>query len=222
MSEKLLPCPFCGGTEVELKNTHTASFWVECSSCGCEISGEHFDGPRRDDRFSYSEQPQGKFEAKLEELHPEYKRAALSAIARWNSRAAPLAQAPVALLEGPKNGILVEPDDMRFLMQQAGIGEGYDEGDAAGIVLWIGETIDRDGDMEIRTYGLQAYNVEVPEEGSVCIVELERPTPISAKEEGRPVLPHRSGGGLTPAASDSGHMQIAMQRATAASEEPGS
>ena len=31
------PCPFCGHRDVELANTHTPYYWMECRSCGCEI-----------------------------------------------------------------------------------------------------------------------------------------------------------------------------------------
>lgn len=91
----LLPCPFCGSAYApRLRNTHTASFWVSCSDedggCGAEASGQFFPGPRRRTRFGYDpEAPEGsKFDARtLDELHPEYRRAAESAIAAWNRRA---------------------------------------------------------------------------------------------------------------------------------------
>lgn len=38
---KLKPCPFCGNRELEVTNTHTASYWVECLECGAEVSGEY-------------------------------------------------------------------------------------------------------------------------------------------------------------------------------------
>lgn len=41
-NDKLKPCPFCGGEDLELQNTHTASYWIECLSCGCELHGEAF------------------------------------------------------------------------------------------------------------------------------------------------------------------------------------
>jgi len=91
----LLPCPFCGSADApRLKNTHTASFWVSCSEedggCGAKASGQFFPGPSRRTRFCYEpEEPEGsKFYARtLGELHPEYRRAAKSAIAAWNRRA---------------------------------------------------------------------------------------------------------------------------------------
>lgn len=30
-------CPFCGGDNITLNNTWTASYWVECSDCGAEM-----------------------------------------------------------------------------------------------------------------------------------------------------------------------------------------
>lgn len=85
----LLPCPFCGGTDLELSNTHTPSFRVECHGCEASSHGEYFESPRkRNTRFSYSANPQGEFEAAYADLWPEYRQAADSAIARWNSRQA--------------------------------------------------------------------------------------------------------------------------------------
>ena len=39
----VLRCPFCGGDDIELKNTHTASYWIECK-CGAEMHGRPFPG----------------------------------------------------------------------------------------------------------------------------------------------------------------------------------
>lgn len=33
----LLPCPFCGSSDLEVENTHTPSYTVECA-CGAERS----------------------------------------------------------------------------------------------------------------------------------------------------------------------------------------
>jgi len=35
----VLPCPFCGSADVELRNTHTASYWMACNECGAEHHG---------------------------------------------------------------------------------------------------------------------------------------------------------------------------------------
>lgn len=34
-------CPFCGSYDIELCNTHTPSYWVECEGCGAQIHGPH-------------------------------------------------------------------------------------------------------------------------------------------------------------------------------------
>ncbi len=34
----LKPCPFCGDKTAELANTHSPSYWIECGTCGAEIS----------------------------------------------------------------------------------------------------------------------------------------------------------------------------------------
>lgn len=38
--ETLLPCPFCGAEDLELVNTHTPSYWVECETCRAEAHGD--------------------------------------------------------------------------------------------------------------------------------------------------------------------------------------
>ncbi|MBC8719260.1 Lar family restriction alleviation protein [Ochrobactrum sp. Marseille-Q0166] len=84
--QTLKPCPFCGGTNVDVSNTWTPSFWVECDDCSAQVHGESFQGPERKDRFSYSKSPINSFEATFEQLHPEYQSAAKSAIDAWNTR----------------------------------------------------------------------------------------------------------------------------------------
>lgn len=64
--DKLLPCPFCGSEDLELNNTHTACYWVECSQCGAEVSGTAI--------YSDSDKPEDHLEA------------AKSAISAWNRR----------------------------------------------------------------------------------------------------------------------------------------
>lgn len=39
--DRLMPCPFCGGWDMELQNTHTACYWISCS-CGVEVHGKAF------------------------------------------------------------------------------------------------------------------------------------------------------------------------------------
>jgi hypothetical protein len=93
---ELLPCPFCGGHNLEIANTHTPSFWVQCNDCEAQVSGGYFKGPQRDTKFSYSDDPQGPYEAGFNDLHPEYKKAALSAIHAWNNRVAPPTSTAIA------------------------------------------------------------------------------------------------------------------------------
>lgn len=37
--QKLKPCPFCGGI-AEMENTHTPSYWVECTDCNCQVGDQ--------------------------------------------------------------------------------------------------------------------------------------------------------------------------------------
>ena len=39
---KLLPCPFCGSENLEVCNTHTPIFWVNCFDCEGQAHGEYF------------------------------------------------------------------------------------------------------------------------------------------------------------------------------------
>jgi transcription elongation factor Elf1 len=38
----LLPCPFCGSENLEVCNTHTPSFWIECGDCEASARGDFF------------------------------------------------------------------------------------------------------------------------------------------------------------------------------------
>ncbi len=62
--EFIQPCPFCNSINVKLHNTHTAAYWMECE-CGAEISG--IPSPHENDINAH-------------------KRAAMSALERWNHR----------------------------------------------------------------------------------------------------------------------------------------
>ncbi len=84
----LLPCPFCGGTDLEITNTHTASFWIVCNDCDAEAHGDYVEGPQRDDKFHYEASPDDSgFEAAYNDLYPEYQAAFRSAVVAWNTRA---------------------------------------------------------------------------------------------------------------------------------------
>jgi ribosomal protein L37AE/L43A len=69
---ELLPCPFCGSTNVELCNTHTASYWVECQDCEASVHGGSFD-----DRFRTRKACLDAHDAAIS-----------SAKAKWNKRCA--------------------------------------------------------------------------------------------------------------------------------------
>lgn len=72
----LKPCPFCGErTGLEVCNTHTPSFWVECGSCGAEKEGVY-------ENVDYS---LISFDAKCD----LYIRAMKTAVSEWNRRESP-------------------------------------------------------------------------------------------------------------------------------------
>lgn len=64
---ELKPCPFCGSTNLELLNTWTAVYWVECK-CGVEVTGRAYPDP---------------------DSLEDHELAAKSAIERWNRRVYP-------------------------------------------------------------------------------------------------------------------------------------
>lgn len=64
-NDVLLPCPFCGSTNLELAHTHTPSYWVECPDCNAQVG----------DNESWSEN--------TEQSHLE---SAKRAIQAWNRR----------------------------------------------------------------------------------------------------------------------------------------
>lgn len=69
-SENLLPCPFCGSTNLELANTHTPSYWIECLDCDCKLSGGC--GPD--------------LAGDAATLKAQHKASAEDAITKWNTR----------------------------------------------------------------------------------------------------------------------------------------
>ena len=83
--DPLVPCPFCGSEDLELSNTHTPYFSVECQECGAEVHGECI-GKHSATHFSYSTEPRGQLEANYYGLPINYAKAARSAVAAWNRR----------------------------------------------------------------------------------------------------------------------------------------
>lgn len=71
-TDTVLPCPFCGGSDIELCNTHTASYWLECA-CGASIHG----------RGAGSNMPSDELTMR------HHRTAARDALRRWNTRATP-------------------------------------------------------------------------------------------------------------------------------------
>jgi len=71
-ADLLLPCPFCGSTELELNNTWTASYWISCDGCSCQVHDPGAGGEGRDP-------------FKVED-HQASKEAAIAA---WNQRVSP-------------------------------------------------------------------------------------------------------------------------------------
>ena len=101
MAEKvdtaLTPCPFCGCAVLELSNTHTASYWIECTNCGAQVTGEPFYG---DDKALN---------------HLLAKRSAVKA---WNRREGPDArvaelEAELLVITGAVEDALPHVDDMQ-------------------------------------------------------------------------------------------------------------
>jgi len=39
--ESVRSCPFCGSGDIDLCNTHTALYWMECQSCGAQVDGKN-------------------------------------------------------------------------------------------------------------------------------------------------------------------------------------
>lgn len=81
--QKLLPCPFCGKDDsLEICNTHTPIFWVECK-CGAEKHGKYIDGAGN---------------TTCQELaYANYGKALISAVNEWNTRTPGQSEAPVSM-----------------------------------------------------------------------------------------------------------------------------
>jgi len=70
IGRELRPCPFCGSTELELANTWTPSYWVECNCCGATKPGQAANWKTNDQAYDRS----------------RHVKAAISAVDAWNSR----------------------------------------------------------------------------------------------------------------------------------------
>jgi len=68
---KLLPCPFCGSSDVELANTWTPSYWVECNVCEARAGCAHEKFKSNADAFDKK----------------RHRKAAKASAVAWNSRA---------------------------------------------------------------------------------------------------------------------------------------
>ena len=64
-------CPFCGSADLELHNTHTAYYCVECNECGAQVSGKPFGTRLPSNKLTMA----------------NHRRAKASALAAWNRRA---------------------------------------------------------------------------------------------------------------------------------------
>lgn len=81
----LLPCPFCGGTDLIVGNTHTPSFSVDCQECEAQVHGEYFES-KEPAYVHYDSDPVSQNTHTPETLPPAYKKAYDSAIQKWNTR----------------------------------------------------------------------------------------------------------------------------------------
>ena len=70
-------CPCCGSFDLELNNTHTASYWVSCRSCEKDGLDVHVGGQSFSGAYSSDMIPRKRHEL-----------AKRSAIEAWNRRAA--------------------------------------------------------------------------------------------------------------------------------------
>lgn len=87
----LLPCPFCGGDDLQLGNTHTPKFSVECLSCNAEVGGLYFPYRGKKDNIKFHYDPElpalSPFDAtELRQMPAAYQKAAASAVEAWNRR----------------------------------------------------------------------------------------------------------------------------------------
>lgn len=102
-----------------------------------------------------------------------------------------LAQAEIDRLRGAvlPTGYALVPKSMQFDLEDmqrllAITGEAFTEDEFPECTLWIGET--RDGDTGKSYYGLNAMLTELPEEGSITVIEFKEP-PAPGLQPGDPV-----------------------------------
>lgn len=67
LADELLPCPFCGGADVNLhEHKQAAMWWVSCKSCGLEAPSET--GTTRIDAITYwNTRAAARLDAQMEE-----------------------------------------------------------------------------------------------------------------------------------------------------------
>lgn len=68
----LKPCPFCGSDDLEIQNTHTPSYSVQCQGCQAEANGPYYYGKAMRTRKNCVRQHRKAFD---------------SAVQAWNQRA---------------------------------------------------------------------------------------------------------------------------------------
>lgn len=69
---KLKGCPFCGSENVEIGNTHTPAYFVQCVDCNAETHAT----------YTY-----GKALKTRKQCQREHQRSFMSAVDAWNTRA---------------------------------------------------------------------------------------------------------------------------------------
>jgi Lar family restriction alleviation protein len=74
-ADAVLPCPFCGSTDLELQNTHTPHYWIECQGCEAQVSD-----PGHGRRNTL----------------PAHRASKAAVLAAWNRRALPTTPAPTS------------------------------------------------------------------------------------------------------------------------------
>jgi Lar family restriction alleviation protein len=61
--DHLRACPFCGGSDLALENTHTASYWIACNDCGAQVPGKAFGRDLASDKLKMSHHARAKASA---------------------------------------------------------------------------------------------------------------------------------------------------------------